>query len=145
MTEADTTGVLLAWWQRWDMTGHTTLKDLQIQIFKRIGGMIQDLDDVEANRATTLNYMYPEDQPEDQVELAAFRAQPFQHGCPPFRPHGNNSRWVVAFNNLNDCLLPKPSKPTSSKNILAFLARHKYHKFANLHNSYFQIPIAKRD
>ena len=54
-------------------------------------------------------------------------------------------RWVVAFNNLNDCLLPKPSKPTSSKNILAFLARHKYHIFADLHNSYFQIPIAKRD
>ncbi len=73
------------------MTGHTTLKDLQIQIFQRIGGMIQDLDDVEANRATTLNYMYPEDQPEDQVELAAFRAQPFQRGRPPFRPHGNNS------------------------------------------------------
>ena len=54
-------------------------------------------------------------------------------------------RWVVAFNNLNDSLLPKPSKPTSSKNILSFLAKHKYHIFADLHNSYFQIPIAKRD
>lgn len=54
-------------------------------------------------------------------------------------------RWVVAFNNLNDCLLPKPSKPTSSKNILSFLARHRYHIYADLHNSYFQIPIAKKD
>ena len=54
-------------------------------------------------------------------------------------------RWVVAFNNLNDSLLPKPSKPTSSKNILSFLAKHKFHIFADLHNSYFQIPIAKRD
>ena len=35
------------------MTGHTTLKDLQIQIFQHIGSMIQDLDDIEANRATT--------------------------------------------------------------------------------------------
>jgi len=54
-------------------------------------------------------------------------------------------RWVVAFNNLNDSLLPKPSKPTSSNNILSFLAKHKFHIFADLHNSYFQIPIAKRD
>ena len=54
-------------------------------------------------------------------------------------------RWVVAFNNLNDTLLPRPSKPTSSKNILSFLAKHKFHIFADLHNSYFQIPIAKRD
>ena len=54
-------------------------------------------------------------------------------------------RWVVAFNNLNDCILPKPSKPTSSKNILSFLAKHKYHIYADLHNSYFQIPIARKD
>lgn len=35
------------------MTGHTTLKDLQIQIFQHIGSMIRDLNDIEANRATT--------------------------------------------------------------------------------------------
>ena len=75
------------------MTGHTTLKDLQIQIFQRIGGMIQDLDDIEANRAITINYMDPGHQSEDidQVELAAYKAQSFQRGRPPFRPHGNNS------------------------------------------------------
>ena len=54
-------------------------------------------------------------------------------------------RWVVGFNGLNDYLLPKPSKPTSARNILTFLARHKFHIFADLHNSYFQIPVAKRD
>ena len=75
------------------MTGHTTLKDLQIQIFQRIGGMIQDLDDIEANRATTINYINPGHQSEDndQVELAAYKAQSFQRARQPFRPHGNNS------------------------------------------------------
>ena len=54
-------------------------------------------------------------------------------------------RWVVGFNNLNDSLLPKPSKPTSARNILTFLAKFRYHIFADLHNSYFQIPVAKKD
>ncbi len=37
------------------MTGNTTLKDLQVQIFQRIPDMIQDLNDAEANRASALN------------------------------------------------------------------------------------------
>ena len=75
------------------MTGHTTLKDLQILIFQRIAGMIQDLDDVEANRATTLNLIYSEDNPEapDHVELAAFRPQQSQRGRQTSRSYGNNS------------------------------------------------------
>ena len=54
-------------------------------------------------------------------------------------------RWVVGFNSLNDDLLPRPSKPTSSKNILTFLAKHKFHIHADLFNSYFQIPVRKKD
>ena len=54
-------------------------------------------------------------------------------------------RWVVAFNNLNDDLLPKPSKQTSGRNVLTFIAKHKYHIHADLYNSYFQIPIRKQD
>ena len=54
-------------------------------------------------------------------------------------------RWVVGFNSLNDDLLPRPSKPTSSRNILTFLAKHKFHIHADLFNSYFQIPIRKKD
>ena len=34
------------------MTGNTTLKDLQITIFRRIPGMLQDLNDAENNRAS---------------------------------------------------------------------------------------------
>ena len=54
-------------------------------------------------------------------------------------------RWVVAFNNLNDDLLPKPSKQTSGRNVLTFIAKHKFHIHADLFNSYFQIPIRKQD
>lgn len=54
-------------------------------------------------------------------------------------------RWVVAFNNLNDDLLPRPSKATSGRNILTFLAKHNYHIHADLFNSYFQIPVRQRD
>ena len=73
------------------MTRHTTLKDLQILIFQRIGGMIQDLDDVEANRAFTLNFMYAENQPDqpDHVELLAFRPQQFQGGHQTSRLYGS--------------------------------------------------------
>ena len=54
-------------------------------------------------------------------------------------------RWVVGFNSLNDDLLPKPSRPTSGRNVLTFLAKHKFHIHADLFNSYFQIPVRKRD
>ena len=54
-------------------------------------------------------------------------------------------RWVVGFNSLNDDLLPKPSKSTSSRNILTFLAKHRFHIHADLLNSYFQIPVRKKD
>ncbi len=54
-------------------------------------------------------------------------------------------RWVVAFNNLNDDLLPKPSKQTSGRNVLTFIAKHKFHIHADLYNSYFQIPVQKQD
>ena len=54
-------------------------------------------------------------------------------------------RWVVAFNNLNDDLLPKPSKQTSGRNVLTFIAKHKFHIHADLFNSYFQIPVRKQD
>jgi hypothetical protein len=53
-------------------------------------------------------------------------------------------RWVVAFNNLNSHLLPKPAKISSLGKALKFLARWKYHIFADLHNSYFQIHVAKK-
>ena len=54
-------------------------------------------------------------------------------------------RYVVAFNALNDHLLPQPSKPSSAIKALKFLARWKYYIFADLQNSYFQIHLAKRD
>ena len=54
-------------------------------------------------------------------------------------------RFVIAFNALNDHLLPQPAKPASSIKALKFLARWKYHIFADLQNSYFQIHVAKKD
>ena len=54
-------------------------------------------------------------------------------------------RWVVAFNNLNDDLLPRPSKQTSGRNVLTFLAKYKFHIHADLFNSYFQIPVRRQD
>ena len=54
-------------------------------------------------------------------------------------------RWVVAFNNLNDDLLPRPSKQTSGRNVMTFIAKHKFHIHADLLNSYFQIPVRKQD
>ena len=54
-------------------------------------------------------------------------------------------RWVVGFNSLNDDLLPKPSRPTSGRNVLTFLAKHKFHIHADLFNSYFQIPVRKKE
>ncbi len=53
-------------------------------------------------------------------------------------------RWVVAFNTLNAHLLPKPAKVSSLTKAVKFLARWKFHILADLHNSYFQIHIAKK-
>ncbi len=53
-------------------------------------------------------------------------------------------RWVVAFNNLNEHLLPKPAKVSSLTKAVKFLARWKYHILADLHNSYFQIHVARK-
>ena len=53
-------------------------------------------------------------------------------------------RWVVAFNNLNEHLLPKPAKISSANKAIKFLARWRYHILADLHNSYFQIHVAKK-
>ena len=53
-------------------------------------------------------------------------------------------RWVVAFNNLNDHLLPKPAKVSSAPKAIKFLARWRFHILADLHNSYFQIHVAKK-
>ena len=53
--------------------------------------------------------------------------------------------YVLAFNALNDHLLPQPAKPSLSIKALKFLARWKYHIFADLKNSYFQIHVAKKD
>jgi len=54
-------------------------------------------------------------------------------------------RFVVAFNALNEHLLPQPAKPSSAIKAMKFLARWKYHIFADLQNSYFQIHMAKKD
>ena len=54
-------------------------------------------------------------------------------------------RYVVAFNALNDHLLPQPAKPSSAIKALKFLAHWKYHIFADLQNSYFQIHVTKKD
>ena len=54
------------------MTGFTTLKDLQITIFQRIPGMLQDLNDAEHNRASALNAMSNLDLQDDPC-LAAFK------------------------------------------------------------------------
>ena len=51
--------------------------------------------------------------------------------------------YIMAFNALNNHLLPRPAKPSLSIKALKFLARWKYHIFADLKNSYFQIHVAK--
>ena len=73
------------------MTGHTTLKDLQVQIFQRIPGMIQEMDDAEANRAT-LNHAHV--QPQNQeVDLAAFRPQNYQRDQRANRNFGDRRQY----------------------------------------------------
>ena len=57
------------------MVGHTTLKDLQVQIFQRIPSMIEDLNDAEANRASAINSSsLPEDFSQN-LSLAAGQIQ----------------------------------------------------------------------
>ena len=72
------------------MTGNTTLKDLQIQIFQRIHSMIQDLNDVENNRSATLNFMDAQHEP-NEANLAAFRPQ--QNRQRPQRFSGGSQRF----------------------------------------------------
>ena len=50
-------------------------------------------------------------------------------------------RFISCQNVLNESIKPIPSSSTSQVKILKFLSRWKYHIFADLHNSYFQIPI----
>ena len=52
-------------------------------------------------------------------------------------------RFISCQNVLNDSIKPIPSTSTSHIKILKFLSRWRYHIFADLHNSYFQIPIKK--
>ena len=73
------------------MTGNTTLKDLQIQIFQRIPSMIQDLNDVENNRSATLNFLDFQTDPAEP-NLAAFRTQSSfrSQNARPRPPHFQN-------------------------------------------------------
>ena len=50
-------------------------------------------------------------------------------------------RFISCQNLLNDSIKPIPSSSTSQVKITKFLSRWRYHIFADLHNSYFQIPI----
>ena len=50
-------------------------------------------------------------------------------------------RFISCQNVLNDSIKPIPSTSTSHVKILRFLGRWKFHIFAVMHNSYFQIPI----
>ena len=52
-------------------------------------------------------------------------------------------RFITAFNSLNDCIRPKPSSSCSANVIFLFLSRWKFHIFADLNNSYFQLPVKK--
>ena len=53
-------------------------------------------------------------------------------------------RFITAFNTLNDHIRPKPTMSCSANQIFKFLARWKFHVFADLNNSYFQIPVNKK-
>ena len=52
-------------------------------------------------------------------------------------------RFITAFNTLNDFIRPKPSTSCSASTIFKFLARWKYHIYADLNNSYFQLHVKK--
>ena len=53
-------------------------------------------------------------------------------------------RFITAFNTLNSYIRPKPTGSCSVNTIMMFLARWKYHIFADLNNSYFQLPVKKK-
>ena len=53
-------------------------------------------------------------------------------------------RFISCQNVLNDSIRPTPSSSTSHIKIFKFLGRWRYHIFADMHNSYFQIPVEKR-
>ena len=52
-------------------------------------------------------------------------------------------RYITAFNTLNEFIRPKPSTSCSASTIFKFLARWKYHIYADLNNSYFQLHVKK--
>ena len=52
-------------------------------------------------------------------------------------------RFITAFNTLNDSIRPKPTSSCSAMSVFLFLARWKHHIFADLNNSYFQLPVKK--
>ena len=52
-------------------------------------------------------------------------------------------RFITAFHSLNDTIRPKISTSCSPKTIFNFLSRWKFHIFADLNNSYFQLPVKK--
>ena len=52
-------------------------------------------------------------------------------------------RFITAFNTLNDFIRAKTSTSCSSSTIFTFLSSWKFHIFADLNNSYFQLPVKK--
>ena len=56
----------------------------------------------------------------------------------------NEIRFISCQNVLNESIKPIPSTSTSQIKITKFLSRWKYHAFADLYSSYFQIPINRR-
>ena len=52
-------------------------------------------------------------------------------------------RFITAFNTLNDSIRAKNTTSCSSNTIFLFLAKWKFHIFADLNNSYFQLPVQK--
>ena len=53
-------------------------------------------------------------------------------------------RFITAFNTLNEYIRPKPTTSCTANAILMFLARWKFHIYADLDNSYFQLPVQKK-
>ena len=51
-------------------------------------------------------------------------------------------RFITCCNVLNDSIHPIPGRSNTYTDIITFLARYKFHIFADLSNSYFQIKIA---
>ena len=56
----------------------------------------------------------------------------------------NKVRFISCQNVLNESIKPVPSTSTSQIKITKFLSRWRFHAFADLHISYFQIPIDKK-